>query len=103
MPVESYKYLVYIGSDGVEAVVDIPLTLGEDILAEKLLKSESETARKLHDTLRYMDFRVRLNGHRDIHSYIVIVPYEHEEFTTMLRKSEELCDLVRTKGELFSG
>lgn len=90
-----FKYIVYYGNEGFEALIDVT-DVEEKHLANELLLAdgkEPEVIKQFAD-FRAMQLRIMFNSHRDIQSYA----FESESELTV----DDLCkpeieELIRTK------
>ena len=89
---EYHRYLVFIGTEGLEGMFLVPSM--EDILVS-VLKDE-DVKRPFLESIHKMDFRCRMNSHRDIKRYNLLVQMDEFEMLAALQKLH-FCEYIRER------
>lgn len=97
-----YQYLVCIGNDGYEAMLDMTGIQEEEVIAA-LKGKDTKRLAEFHHFITTMPLRIRFNSHRDIKVYVIESELEYEVFMSMLCESKELCRTIQEKHESLKG
>lgn len=100
------KFLISIGIDGVEAILNLDeyKENSKQVMIEKLSDPSPEKGKyvpKINKVLTSLHLRFRMNSHRKIKSYLINLPVESEDEVWRLCENNHFLKLVKQKGEKF--
>ena len=98
-----FKYIVYLGSDGCEAIINVT-TFEDAYIEHQLLSDDQEKSPYLEamiHKINNMELRVRFNSQRRIEAYVWSTEYTKDELWDMLEKNGDYHNLVKTTAKPY--
>lgn len=92
-----YRYIVSIGTEGVEAFLEVT-DIAENIIMDKLSGGSDVACNKLTDQLNSMALGFRMNSHRKIRSFVITIDIEPVSFRRLVENHTDVQDLIVKRG-----
>ena len=98
------KYIIYLGTEGCEAIFDVSWFEDDFIEFQLLADKEADKLPRLEkviSNINTMELRVRFNSHRNIEAYVWSTEYTKDELWDMLEKNGDYHNLVKTTAKPY--